>query len=111
MPADGTRVASTPPAAMVIATVPANRLTRTEGRTVPGLSGLLGVATELLAHRRQYPVGEVCLPPRAEPFEQGCRQDMGGDPFLHGGPHGPSSLAGVGDAPREAGHVGVLRPR
>src|SRR5689334_9144520 len=73
--------------------------------------GLLGVATELLAHRRQQLVAVVGLAAGAEAAEQGCAQDVDRDALIDRRSHGPTTLARVGDASAELRELGRFHER
>src|SRR5262245_35024025 len=57
------------------------------------LRWLLGVAPELLAHRRQDLVRELGLAARLEPIDQRGREHMDGNALVDRGKHRPTALA------------------
>jgi para-aminobenzoate synthetase len=65
----------------------------------------LSVPAELFAHRGDQPAAEVTFPARAEALVQRGAQDVGRDTLLHGGQHGPATLAGIGDPTTELSQI------
>src|SRR5919106_3509394 len=68
--------------------------------------GLLLLAAELHAHRREHLVGEVVEPARAEAGVEGRAQHGGRHALVDRRDRRPAALAGVRDATAEPGELG-----